>query len=91
MKRRLASLAVFALCVAFIRPAAAEDPNGSGKPRRDAEIITRPARGERHPESLAVGDPAPDFTLSDPSGKGRVTLSDFRGKRPVVLIFGSFT
>ena len=23
--------------------------------------------------------------------KGRVTLSDFRGKRPVVLIFGSFT
>ncbi len=38
----------------------------------------------------AVGDPAPNFTLPDASGK-RVSLSDFRGKRPVVLIFGSFT
>jgi hypothetical protein len=35
------------------------------------------------------GFAAPDFTLPDSSGKP-VTLSNFRGKRPVVLVFGSF-
>jgi peroxiredoxin len=38
-----------------------------------------------------AGDLAPDFTLTDTSGTETVTLSDFRGKRPVALIFGSFT
>lgn len=38
-----------------------------------------------------VGQAAPDFTLPTHDGKGRVTLSEFRGKKPVVLIFGSFT
>jgi hypothetical protein len=34
---------------------------------------------------------APDFTLQSPDGKTCLTLSDYRGKKPVVLIFGSFT
>ena len=55
------------------------------------ETNTRPARDERHSDTLQVGDPAPDFTLLDPQGKRKVTLSDFRGKKPVVLIFGSYT
>ncbi len=38
-----------------------------------------------------VGDLAPDFELRDPSGSTVVRLSDFRGKRPVALIFGSYT
>ena len=38
-----------------------------------------------------AGDLAPDFTLSDISGTESVTLSDFRGKKPVALVFGSFT
>jgi hypothetical protein len=38
-----------------------------------------------------VGDLAPDFELQDPSGTKLVRLSDFRGKRPVALIFGSYT
>lgn len=38
-----------------------------------------------------VGDLAPDFTLSDISGTESITLSDFRGKKPVALIFGSYT
>lgn len=37
------------------------------------------------------GDVAPDFTLSDITGTESVTLSDFRGKKPVALIFGSYT
>jgi peroxiredoxin len=38
-----------------------------------------------------AGDLAPDFTLTDSSGTETVTLSDFRGKKPVALVFGSFT
>jgi peroxiredoxin Q/BCP len=33
-----------------------------------------------------VGDVAPDFTLPTATG-GEVTLSQFRGARPVVLVF----
>jgi hypothetical protein len=42
-------------------------------------------------EGPRVGKPAPDFTLATHDGKKQVTLSDYRDKRPVVLIFGSFT
>lgn len=38
-----------------------------------------------------LNGPAPDFTLPTQDGKATVTLSEFRGKKPVVLIFGSFT
>ena len=37
------------------------------------------------------GEPAPDFELGDASGEFSVRLSDFQGKRPVALVFGSFT
>jgi peroxiredoxin Q/BCP len=35
---------------------------------------------------LAVGDPAPEFTLSDDTGK-QVSLSDFRGRSVVVYFY----
>jgi len=38
-----------------------------------------------------VGDIAPDFELRDINGEKPVRLSDFQGKKPVALIFGSFT
>ena len=37
------------------------------------------------------GDLAPDFELFDVNGKNPVRLSDFRGEKPVALIFGSYT
>ncbi len=38
-----------------------------------------------------VGDIAPDFELRDVNGDNPVHLSDFRGQKPVALIFGSYT
>ncbi len=40
---------------------------------------------------LNVGDQAPDFTLPMLDGSQTVSLASFRGKQPVVLIFGSYT
>lgn len=41
-------------------------------------------------EGPAVGRPAPDFTLPGTDGK-EISLHQFRGDRPLVLVFGSFT
>jgi hypothetical protein len=41
--------------------------------------------------SLRPGDEAPDFDLQTVDKAARVKLSDFRGKKPVVLVFGSYT
>lgn len=41
--------------------------------------------------SLHRGDAAPDFRLTTLDRKSEVALADFRGKQPVVLIFGSYT
>ena len=39
----------------------------------------------------AKGEAAPDFELALRDDSGSVRLSEFRGERPVVLIFGSWT
>lgn len=42
-------------------------------------------------EGVRPNAEAPDFQLPTHDGKSTIRLSDFRGKKPVVLIFGSFT
>jgi len=42
-------------------------------------------------QALRTGDPAPDFKLRTKDGQREVQLSGFKGKKPVVLVFGSFT
>jgi EF hand len=56
-------------------------------PAKPSEATARPAR----PQAPAVGVVAPDFTLASPDGGDPITLSDFAGKKPVALIFGSYT
>jgi peroxiredoxin len=48
-----------------------------------AAAAQQPAAPKTH---LKVGDPAPDFTLPDTAGKP-VKLSEFKGKKSVVLAF----
>ncbi|MDJ0849314.1 MAG: hypothetical protein QNK04_13145 [Myxococcota bacterium] len=50
----------------------------------------------REPAVVGQGDRAPDFTLpwlsgSHPGDRDTMTLSDHFGKRPVALVFGSYT
>ena len=61
------------------------------KDDKSGEINTPAAKGERKTTKLRAGDSAPDFTLSDVKKKNEVTLSSFQHKKPVVLIFGSYT
>lgn len=42
-------------------------------------------------EGPALNALAPDFTLQTQDGKREITLSQFRGKKPVALMFGNFT
>lgn len=60
-------------------PAVAQYPRHSGN---------TPGRSQ---DSLQVGGLAPDFKLRTKDGKQQIQLSAFRGKRPIVLIFGSYT
>jgi len=41
--------------------------------------------------SHSVGEMAPDFSLASPDHRTTVRLSSFRGLKPVVLVFGSYT
>jgi hypothetical protein len=56
------------------------------QPRSKADLTVL-----RDVDLVARGEMAPDFTLKSPTGQSEVTLSQFRGQRPVALIFGSFT
>ena len=40
---------------------------------------------------LRPGDAAPDFTLPTADKASEMRLSSFRGRMPVVLVFGSYT
>jgi hypothetical protein len=42
-------------------------------------------------EGPKVGQRGPDFRLKTHDGKRTISLSEFRGKKPVVLVFGSFS
>ncbi|MBM4004577.1 MAG: hypothetical protein FJ295_15060 [Planctomycetes bacterium] len=66
---------------------------GGGKPMSDAEVVRMFLNGElgtmeAGPELEAQ---APDFLLPTIDGERNVRLSEHFGKRPVVLVFGSFT
>ena len=58
----------------------ATNSSGGGQ----AGAVSRPPAAPQ--TQLKVGDPAPDFALTDTEGQ-TVRLSDFRGKKNVVLAF----
>jgi len=51
----------------------------------------RRGRQSRSDNAPKVGDPAPTFKLKSLDGESETDLADFKGKKPVVLFFGSYT
>jgi Ca2+-binding EF-hand superfamily protein len=70
--------------------ALARDRDGDGRLARRERMMpgVEPRTGWFDPPDRQR---APDFTLPRDDAAGRVTLSAFAGKRPVALIFGSYT
>jgi hypothetical protein len=72
-------------------------PKPTGPPKREGPSVLTLTLGLLSGELGSpfegphVGDMAPDFALRTYDGKRMVRLADFRGKKPVVLVFGSFT
>jgi len=62
---------------------------GVGQSEGEADRMRRVERG---PDlAPAVGAEAPNFNLKTREGDRQVELAGFRGKKPVVLVFGSYT
>lgn len=75
----------FALMVLFAAAScatsgSAKNAKGSKQQRAKDAIIT-----------AKVGEEAPNFKLKTRDGKKEVELATFRGEKPVVLVFGSYT
>jgi cytochrome oxidase Cu insertion factor (SCO1/SenC/PrrC family) len=70
---------IFAIAFAFFIITA---PAGAQVGPKDGGADLKPTDLNR----VKVGQPAPDFTLEETTGKP-ITLSDFRDKKTVILVF----
>lgn len=73
--------------------AAERNSAASGDAVTGATLIRSLARGDigSPSEGPAVDAPAPDFELKTHDGKQTIRLSELRGSKPIVLVFGNFT
>ncbi len=62
----------------------------AGSPK-DAYGMVRYALPHMHKGALKVGDDAPDARLLALNGQDKFHIRERTGKKPLVLIFGSFT
>lgn len=83
MTRRLLCLLFAVLATNAVATAQQQPQPQTTQPGAQQQMQQPPAPPHTH---LRVGDPAPDFTLIDTERK-QVKLSDFRGKKSVVLAF----
>lgn len=75
------------LAMAGGQAVAQEDDDGERRQRRQG-MRERMMRDDNAPK---VGDVAPVFTLKSLDGKSETDLASFKGKKPVLLFFGSYT
>jgi len=97
LRSALVLLAIYAVLVAGLAWAMRQPPDVFGRVMSKAplaafiflpfETLWSSARAG----SLRVGDPAPNFALQTLDKNSTVELAAFKAKRPVVLIFGSYT
>lgn len=76
----------------LMTPASAQNgPQPMSLKERADRLADQLAGNRSFNEGPQVGELAPDFSLKTADGKGPITLSSFRGSRPVALTFGSIT
>ena len=68
--------------------AVAQDEDNEARRSRRTQMRERMMRDDGAPK---VGDVAPAFTLKSLDGKSETDLASFKGKKPVLLFFGSYT
>ncbi len=78
----------FSLAMLLIIANTALAQKGEGKRGRRDQIKNRMSKDDNAPK---VGDAAPTFKLKSLDGKSETDLASFKGKKPVVLFFGSYT
>ena len=69
----------------------ADFESSKGRPGRGRRRGQRGRMGQGRPMAPELGTLAPDFQLKSKDGRKKVRLSTFKGKKPVALIFGSYT
>lgn len=90
-------LSLYAVTCAYLYASMLQDPGAfgdvmAGVPMPAMMVLPfEPMWLSARAGSLQPGDLAPDFALSTVDHSATVRLSEFRGVRPVVLVFGSYT
>lgn len=85
MSRRVTLLFIsFILVAAIVTEADAQRRRGRGG---NSDRMHK----QRKDTAPKVGDTAPTFTLQAHDGKSETSLASFKGEKPVVLFFGSYT
>jgi hypothetical protein len=85
-RRVVLCVLTFTWLAASTTASADDESQRLGRQRPAQQDADRPRDG-----SLEEGVPAPDFKLKSLDGKRDVQLVAYRGRQPVVLIFGSYT
>ena len=81
----LAKLACLLILLLVAAPAVAQEKEHKDRAKMIKEMMNKPDGAPK------VGDKAPLFKLKSLDGKTETELKAFKDKKPVVLIFGSYT
>ena len=85
-KWRILTIPALILVLGSAELLAQEDGDGSRRRRQGMR-----GRMMRDDDAPKVGDVAPVFTLKSLDGKSETDLASFKGQKPVLLFFGSYT
>jgi len=91
MNKLTLTMITVAISGAMVASTALAQRSTSGRPERASRSqSSKETRKPRRP-ALQIGDLAPTFKLKTRDGKQETDIASFRGKRPIILFFGSYT
>ncbi len=99
MKKLLGSFVLCAALVAICTPEVMAQRDGKQGDKQGARNQDRQQKGKRRrgrrmrrpDDAPKIGDIAPTFKLKSLDGDSETDIAKFKGKKPVVLFFGSYT